>query len=464
MEIIFMYRSRIITRRRTLLLGISAVSSIGTFLVIGRSKNLNPHIQQVYEKQRPFPLLERGALGEPAVAQALIYYVDINNSNASDSNSGTSEAAPWKTLQKAATSSSVIAGDTVLVKNGTYTAVVIEKNGTPTARITYAAYPGHRPLVKANAWEGIKLNSASYINIRGFEVTNSMNNGSGIGVQNSHHILISGNFTHDCGLNGIGIVRSDYVTVEDNVSYRNAFTSEYQGSGISFYQSWDFDNARGYHNVIRGNRCYDNENKVGKHTDGNGIIYDDSRQTQNIIPPPNRLNQEQLGGCLIENNICYNNGGRGIHVFLSSNVLVINNTVYNNQRDSSLSQAGEFSASLSRNIIFRNNITFTRPNGKCITVFTDSTSTPLQFEFNLLNVNETMWGSLNAPFPIDETNIISDPLFVNKNAGDFRLSDSSPAINRGTSKGAPSIDFNKITRPQGSAVDIGAYEWVAWKH
>lgn len=58
-------------------------------------------------------------------------------------------------------------------------------------------------------------------------------------------------------------------------------------------------------------------------------------------------------------------------------------------------------------------------------------------------------------------NISGDPLFVSPawgTTGDYQLQSGSPAIDSGTSSGAPSIDIDDNSRPQGSAVDIGAYE------
>ena len=47
-----------------------------------------------------------------------VYYVDINNKAANDSNSGRQKTRPWKTLQKAFTT--LKAGDTCYVMPGTY--------------------------------------------------------------------------------------------------------------------------------------------------------------------------------------------------------------------------------------------------------------------------------------------------------------------------------------------------------
>lgn len=55
-----------------------------------------------------------------------------------------------------------------------------------------------------------------------------------------------------------------------------------------------------------------------------------------------------------------------------------------------------------------------------------------------------------------------NPLFTNPNANDFTLQSGSPAINAGLATNAPAYDYAGITRPQGSAYDIGAYEFQSF--
>ncbi|MGB9590000.1 MAG: choice-of-anchor Q domain-containing protein [candidate division WOR-3 bacterium] len=42
--------------------------------------------------------------------------------------------------------------------------------------------------------------------------------------------------------------------------------------------------------------------------------------------------------------------------------------------------------------------------------------------------------------------------------GNYHLISGSPAIDAGTTSGAPMVDLDGITRPQGGGFDIGAYE------
>src|SRR5205823_9726040 len=68
------------------------------------------------------------------------YYV----STAGDDTAEGSSAAPWNTLQHAAYA--VVAGDTVVVRAGSYAGFVLgwdyPQDGTPTAPITFRADPG----------------------------------------------------------------------------------------------------------------------------------------------------------------------------------------------------------------------------------------------------------------------------------------------------------------------------------
>jgi hypothetical protein len=77
-------------------------------------------------------------------------------------------------------------------------------------------------------------------------------------------------------------------------------------------------------------------------------------------------------------------------------------------------------------------------------------------DFQLIGVSDT--GTLHV-----------DPLFVNyrpDGGGDYHLASNSPAINAGTTQGAPANDFDGGSRPVGSGYDIGPYEFgsvpAAW--
>lgn len=128
--------------------------------------------------------------------------------NGLDTNSGTSIGAPWKTVQKAATSA--VAGNIVCVRGGTYNEkVTLNASGTAAAYITFQNYTGETPILDGT---GITVPAAdngmvfiqdkSYIVFKGFEIQNYKTTASGrvpIGIRivgTSHHIEIRNNKIH----------------------------------------------------------------------------------------------------------------------------------------------------------------------------------------------------------------------------------------------------------------------------
>ncbi|MGH8603291.1 MAG: right-handed parallel beta-helix repeat-containing protein, partial [Gammaproteobacteria bacterium] len=139
------------------------------------------------------------------VLTAQTYYVDNNHPSANDSNPAT-EALPWKTIQKAA--NTLVAGDTVYIKQGTYTGTVSPKNsGSAGAFITYSAYPGHEHQVILDG-AAFRIIKKSYIIASGLRVQNVLQGTSGgsIGIRiegPGSNIIVSGNYTFNTGSSGI---------------------------------------------------------------------------------------------------------------------------------------------------------------------------------------------------------------------------------------------------------------------
>lgn len=76
--------------------------------------------------------------------------------------------------------------------------------------------------------------------------------------------------------------------------------------------------------------------------------------------------------------------------------------------------------------------------------------------------------NLATAFALEGTNVTGDHNLVLKDLGavfvdpaklDLHLRDGAAAIDVGSAELAPAIDVEGIARPQGSAVDLGAYEW-----
>jgi hypothetical protein len=102
-------------------------------------------------------------------AGAGIYYVDANDSGASDTGPGTA-SQPWKTISKA--NQTLVAGDTVYIRAGTYSqGVAPAKSGTAVSNITYAAYPGESVLITGGV-VGIALTARNWIIVSGINFKN----------------------------------------------------------------------------------------------------------------------------------------------------------------------------------------------------------------------------------------------------------------------------------------------------
>lgn len=386
-----------------------------------------------------------------------------------DDNGDGSEQRPFKTVNRGVRD--LRPGDTLLIHEGFYTeradaqdqaGVRVALSGTRENPITIKSASEKRPVITSASWGTIRVQDSCHVVIDGLEVTTTpimfegktSNVGNGISAERSHHITIRNCIARGCGGNGIGSMHSDYITVVGNQAIGNAFEMKWQGSGISLYQHRDFDRIPGIRNIVSGNICYLNENKVptdsGEFTDGNGIIVDDFRNSQGDGP---HINYQ--GSTVISDNLCYNNGGRGIHVFLSDRAAILNNTVHGNGR--TLNNVGELSVWYARDIQVVNNIASSRPHGCALSIEGGSS----------IGVWKNIFHAGSVAPQWMPGNTVADPRFVNpgEDAGaDFRLQSGSPAIDAADAGRASSgFDLLGIKRPFGAAPDAGAYEWVMGK-
>jgi parallel beta-helix repeat protein len=219
--------------------------------------------------------------------------------------------SPYRSIQKAADQTNP--GDTVWIKNGSYSYSRITRSGnadSDAGRIKYKAFPGHTPELTISGtgnWYGLQI-SASYITIEGLILTgNSGNitleqaradraqatpsslynvNDSGIasiesrsgGGNYTHHVTIRNNIIRRFGCAGI-VLLGDYMVVENNKIYENGWYTRYGCSGISYMTTRNFDSTPGYRNRFTDNIMWNNKGLIeytdGQGlTDGNGFIFD----------------------------------------------------------------------------------------------------------------------------------------------------------------------------------------------
>lgn len=432
-----------------------------------------------------------------AIPSAQTIYVSGNGSDAAD---GKTAKTAFRSLQKAA--DMVRPGNVVLIGNGDYTnddkangsaVLSVNASGRADAWITWKAAPGQHPVIRPAGWAGIQV-TGSYHIIDGISVIGANDsivllqaqedvkkpaadphfNTNGIFVngrprrpeEKPHHVTLRNCIVHDCPGGGIVGIETDYLTVEDCKVYNNAWFMRYGGSGITTLNNWAFDDAPGYHIIIRRNWVWNNKTnvmweKIGKLSDGNGILLDvtdqnnsgatnpnaDAVTSKKDSAPPRPKRPEWKGRALIANNVSAYNGGSGIHTFRTRHVDIINNTTYHNGGNVGYP---EMFANNSEDIVFLNNIIVPRPAGK---VTGNNKNVNIRWDYNLYPIPQEYFKAAN--------DIIAEPKFIDVEPditkGNFRLATGSKGINSGSNEVAQSTDINGRARPK-SGRDRGAFE------
>lgn len=434
--------------------------------------------------------------------QSIVAQVWYISGNGNDTNDGKTAATAFRTLQKAA--DLVQPGDLVWIGDGTYSnadqsngsaVLSITRSGRSDAWITWKARPGHRPEIRPTGWAGIQV-SGSYHLIEGLNVIgnndaivllhaledakkekpNPFFNTNGIFIngrtrkpeEKPHHVIVRNCTVGKCAGGGIIAIETDYVTIEDCQVYENAWFMRYGGSGISTLHNWAFDDAPGYHIIIQRNKVWNNKTlvpweKIGKLSDGNGIILDvtDQDQVQGATNPNANVaiktNQtkapekpqrpEWKGRALVANNLSAFNGGSGIHTFRTKYVDIVNNTTYWNGQ---IVGYQELFPNRSEDVVILNNIIVPRPGGK---VTSNNKNVNIRWDYNLYPAAQDVF--------VGQHDLLADPGFINVQAdllnADFSLAKKSKAIGSGSTEMAPSMDLQKKARPLNKGVNRGCY-------
>jgi outer membrane biosynthesis protein TonB len=337
------------------------------------------------------------------------------SASGNDSSSGT-QLAPLKTIARA----DVLAkpGDTIHVASGTYnvsasalssSGINTAKSGTASARIKFVSdVKGGAKIVFSGtgmAWRS----KGSYVEISGFDITGTGR--IGILVEGANSVLTH-NFVHDLtvsgGCNGSG------------------------GSGLNIYGAGTVVDS----NVVRN---------VG----AQWVASRSCNTVQGIYAT--------VPNAKISNNIISGISSVGINNWHgATGATIVNNTIFYckmgiwiGQGDAGATTTGSANNYVANNIIYDTGWGITEsgtigPNNRYVN--------------NLLFNAGVAWRLVKGTA---SGTVTTNPMFVNYQAngtGNYRLQSASPAINKGTSSGAPLYDIDGMARPQGGAYDIGAYE------
>jgi hypothetical protein len=416
----------------------------------------------------------------------------------SDDNSGTSATEAVKTIGKA-TSLPLVGGDCVTVADGTYDeTVVIGTSGSADTCSGYvvfrAASPGGANIVSTDEYTGVTV-AASYVMVDGFDMqdtgtgsafgagTNTLSNGHVIVY---HHIAAIHDIAHDSGGAGLGAIHADYIRFEANVVYNNSSRSDYGDSGIDLWEAQASDDLPGFHIVIRNNYSYGNIESgipASLQTDGEGIIVD-SFDYADLTYGSTPYAQDTL----IENNVVWGNGGRGIEAAggePTSHVTIRNNTVFDNNRQLQQYPGAEIVSYGNDNAIY-DNIVILGPddqNGSdgdqtyplldnCGTsgggvviaggstwenniVYNMKSPTALSYTSCISGMNSIPTGdNLMGKDPGLAAEKLSSP--ATPTLSDLTIDTASPATHAGTTASYAPFDYDYVLRP--SPPSIGAFE------
>ena len=406
------------------------------------------------------------------------YYVAKNGK---DSNPGT-EAQPWLTLNKAA--STLTAGDTVIVKQGTYNEqLLIRNSGSVGSPITFTTYEDDEVIIDGTGisigWDGlIRIDDVSYVTISGFKVQNS--NYFGIYCMDTcDNIIIENNKVYNCQSSGIivfhGDGQSSNMYIRNNLIDTVCMNMNQEALSLSRVDNFELIDNKVFNSYKEGidakNGCRNGiikGNEVSNYDAIRPCIYVDAygRDSYNIIIEKNIAHHNGQGICLateeggtienikIFNNIVYSNSnGFGIHKFntggshLKKDILVVNNLFYM-LKDSGTCVILTDDSDHFDNLIIRNNILSGSNYHIITTTFSDYSNVII--DHNLLTSTSNYYGS---------NYLMGDPGFIDPENYNFNLESDSLAIDHGNPDQAPSYDYYDISRPQGSQVDIGPFEY-----
>ena len=169
----------------------------------------------------------------------------------------------------------------------------------------------------------------------------------------------------------------------------------------------------------------------------------------------------------IYNNKIHNNAGDGgVTLNHGDNILFYNNLIYNNTNGGIASICFPGSGTLNNTQVYNN--TFYNNGGATIDICSGAANTQVKNNIIRNAVVQVQNASGSSVFatnlcPSSGTGCtrIGNPNFVNEGAADFHLQiTSTAALNVGTTLSAVTTDLAGVSRPQGVAYEIGAYEFV----
>lgn len=402
-----------------------------------------------------------------------------------------------------------------LYKSGTEeNPIVVSSYGSETAILDGTDLPdpyslgNDYPLV---ALVGPSNKGAHWITFRNLTFQNSRRIGLGI-IYASSHITVNDCRFLECPGPGIGVgfcgnesqdirIFNNYLencaqTSREAISIRKVNGFDVYGNHLKNIAKEAIDAKNGCQNGVIRNNIVENSGHVGVYVDA-GYTTEPSGMdtagqsvpvTRNILIYGNKIVYGTYTGTgitvaseqgnsardiYIYNNLVYNvsalpattqsagikvakNSDDGIHTGLLKDIYIYNNTVYNHPQ-----QGIYVNYPTIENIVIRNNISAYNQAGDIQIKSSECDESQVTIQNNLF-YNAT--GATTHPGDpyyniTDPSNVFVKYWDADWTQIDLRIPAGGAAIDKGTFLTAPSTDFAGTARPQGAAVDIGAYEY-----
>jgi hypothetical protein len=334
------------------------------------------------------------------------------------------------------------AGDTVFVSSGTYNEAFAIKDGVSVLG-GYNASTGERDWQRFETiLDGYGLSKYLIVKydtdcvnptlIEGFTLENAEHSNEGGGAYIRGNITLANSIIRNCkGSNGGGVFINGAGVVRNCVIELCSATSS--GGGIR--------NKGGLVEscILRGNQGKYGTIRNDGGTISNCIVHNNSATVSGW---PNSGGIYNPGGVVVNCILACNYGSQ--YAAIHSNSTAINNVCWNNQAEDGFSDPVAFISSGGSSSGY--NAAESGFDASCFVL--------------TLNANNTALDGPNFKSPTTFVGIPgSDAEIAAMRAADFSFTSASPCIDKGTATLAPAKDFLGVTRPKGTAVDLGAYEY-----
>jgi parallel beta-helix repeat protein len=395
---------------------------------------------------------------------ATTYYVSPSGS---DSNPG-SQLSPFRQIRKGIAVG--LAGDTILVADGSYLGFDLSVTGTLSAPFTIRALGTAANVLpttdRSDNRDTIHILFSSFVVVDGLTSFNA--NRAAVRIDQSDHVTVRNGVFGNNATWGIFTDFSDDLLLENNECYSS-------GTQHGIYVSNSGDRP-----VVRSNRVHDNAGcgiqlnaDLSQGGDGliTGALIENNIAWNNGTVGGAAINLDGVQSSTVRNNLLYNNHASGIACFQidgaagPTGMQILNNTI---DMASNGRWALLIKSSTGPNTV-RNNILYNQNAGRGGIDYGDATDVAnTDSDSNILDavtpddstrVTLAQWQLAgHEPHSFSATPAV---LFVNEAGGDYHLKAGSPAIDAGQTLANVPTDLEGRARPVGPAYDIGCYEFAA---